>query len=1231
MKKILVCALVLVLCITAFVACNPTTNEGLESAKEYLQTMYEKAAVETGKDFTRPAIVKIGDTTYDVEWTVSITSGPNTITVSEPVKSMVTIGIDEFSAEEIVYTLTATIKDSKGNSTTLTWNHKVPAFGLNTWAEYCAAGDADSQDIITVKGYIVGVNADSGSSSKGSLWIVDETGKGYYAYKPTLDTEITSSRENIEAAFPRGKEVVIKGKVDNYNGCYEFLAGCEIIETGNSVDPATLPYVDATEKFTNATSIDDASLVELQATRVAVNGVTMGAVSGNNYYFTIGDVDFIFYMNIYLLTAEQQNTLKAMWVEGGKANLKGVVNVYSGKYQVYPDSLASLEIVQENLTDAEKVERQAGLITLPETVDANFTLPAGTWADVAWTVAGAGAVIGEDGLAVTVTRTAEDQTVTFTATISSGEAQETKEYSVVIEALIPDDPNTVFLNTKTLGVGSSYGNGTPTVEGIGFSFTELGNYGTGMQMRQKDGKISSICNTTALARPIASIVVVLHADKSVYDNADVFSFKFGTSAEELGAEVVVSTVAGQYEYTITPDAETYTYFSMTKIIASYTFYVDSITINYANGGEVLPQENIVTLTTTSLGLVQSSYQAGSATVDGVGFDYVELGYYENGIQMRQKEGRISSIANTSAIGTGITKIVITLNAGKSVYDNADVFSFKFGTTAAELGAEVLVSTVADQYVYTITPNASTYTYFSMTKVIASYSFYVDSIEIYYAGEVEEPACQHDFANTCDAECGLCGEPNPDYVAGHSYDNACDTTCNICGDTRETEHVDVEDPKCVCDECGATLECVDGNDDNACDNCGAAICAHEYDNACDADCNLCGDARTPADHVDANTDCECDECQAALDHAYDNACDADCNVCGDTRTPADHVFDNNCDADCNVCGAANPDYADHADSDSNGKCDECDAVVTAHAGTEADPYSVADALLIAGALEQGATTTEKPFVIGVIKSIGTPGSYLKNVYITDVADSTKEILVQTVNFTSGVVESVNVGDTVTINGYIKNYNGTLEIVGVGSDYAYFTACTPHTCDMSDATCDEPATCSICGATEGEALGHTDEANSDGECDRCGTNMSTAAQRVTVTASYTASTTGNMAGDGANNASTIGLDASIFTVKSEKLNGGTNHVGLNKAGNMRLYKGETCSLTIEANSGYRIVSIKVTYAGTNASTNLKVTDGTNVLTGDALTYVVNGSKVVLTNTDASGQIHIASIEIVYEPIA
>ncbi len=64
---------------------------------------------------------------------------------------------------------------------------------------------------------------------------------------------------------------------------------------------------------------------------------------------------------------------------------------------------------------------------------------------------------------------------------------------------------------------------------------------------------------------------------------------------------------------------------------------------------------------------------------------------------------------------------------------------------------------------------------------------------------------------------------------------------------------------------------------------AGACAHEYDNACDADCNLCGETRVPADH------------------AYDNACDTDCNECGTVREVGDHVYDNDQDTDCNECG------------------------------------------------------------------------------------------------------------------------------------------------------------------------------------------------------------------------------------------------------------------------------------------------------------------------------------------
>ena len=65
---------------------------------------------------------------------------------------------------------------------------------------------------------------------------------------------------------------------------------------------------------------------------------------------------------------------------------------------------------------------------------------------------------------------------------------------------------------------------------------------------------------------------------------------------------------------------------------------------------------------------------------------------------------------------------------------------------------------------------------------------------------------------------------------------------------------------------------------------ATPCEHVYDNACDATCNVCEEARTPSAHV------------------YTNACDKTCNVCGATRTVGAHTYDAN--GVCTACGVTN---------------------------------------------------------------------------------------------------------------------------------------------------------------------------------------------------------------------------------------------------------------------------------------------------------------------------------------
>ena len=68
------------------------------------------------------------------------------------------------------------------------------------------------------------------------------------------------------------------------------------------------------------------------------------------------------------------------------------------------------------------------------------------------------------------------------------------------------------------------------------------------------------------------------------------------------------------------------------------------------------------------------------------------------------------------------------------------------------------------------------------------------------------------------------------------------------------------------------------------------CNHIYTNACDTNCDLCGDVRVVNNHV------------------YDADCDADCNICGYIRESGKHRYDYACDNTCNSCGSQRT--ADH---------------------------------------------------------------------------------------------------------------------------------------------------------------------------------------------------------------------------------------------------------------------------------------------------------------------------------
>lgn len=141
--------------------------------------------------------------------------------------------------------------------------------------------------------------------------------------------------------------------------------------------------------------------------------------------------------------------------------------------------------------------------------------------------------------------------------------------------------------------------------------------------------------------------------------------------------------------------------------------------------------NQVVLNVNSLGVPSQSYVDGNGNVDGISFEFKQIGNYGNGIQV--KGDRYSTIWNTAAFGNGIKKIILVHNSAKNTYNNTDSDTFTFGNEAGEAAYTYKLSTVSGVKTYEITPDKDTYTFFKYER-INTYACYWDSITIV----LEEP-------------------------------------------------------------------------------------------------------------------------------------------------------------------------------------------------------------------------------------------------------------------------------------------------------------------------------------------------------------------------------------------------------------------------------------------------------------------------------------------------------------
>jgi hypothetical protein len=325
------------------------------------------------------------------------------------------------------------------------------------------------------------------------------------------------------------------------------------------------------------------------------------------------------------------------------------------------------------------------------------------------------------------------------------------------------------------------------------------------------------------------------------------------------------------------------------------------------------------------------------------------------------------------------------------------------------------------------------------------------------------------------------------------------------------------------------------------------------------------------------------------------------------------------------------------------------------GTAEKPISVSTALKSLATLNLASTTytSERMYVTGVVtKNADKFGGF----YIADPADTTKKIQVYNSVKDKSITADICQNDTVVLNGFVENYNGTLEFTKNGDETVNVTSLTAGT---STITANEATggkiTLNATSGVNGSNFTFTvsvDDGYVLSKVTVNGTKVTatdgvytgkvagntvvsadiTEAGATSVTASYSGKTLSF--DEGADIADKIGL-SDAFTAVAGK--GGTKNVtALNKDGSIRLYSSSTdgngSTLTITLKDTTKTIKSVSGFKFTSSSSKGLVvlgSDGTTKITAaDDGSYAINGTSFVLKNGLNAGQVQITGFTIIYK---
>ena len=162
-------------------------------------------------------------TTYEVVWSVDVAE--EHVKVVKNADGTVTIDVNEMSAEDVSYTLTATIS-AGGKVVSFSWKHLVPKvnldFGSIVDEAYALEQGATMDREVTLTGVISKIDTPYDEGYKNitvTMDVIGVEGKPIQAYR--LKGE---GAETLKV----GDTITVTGTITNYQGKIQFQAGCTL-------------------------------------------------------------------------------------------------------------------------------------------------------------------------------------------------------------------------------------------------------------------------------------------------------------------------------------------------------------------------------------------------------------------------------------------------------------------------------------------------------------------------------------------------------------------------------------------------------------------------------------------------------------------------------------------------------------------------------------------------------------------------------------------------------------------------------------------------------------------------------------------------------------------------------------------------------------------------------------------------------------------------------------------